>query len=237
MAFHPDKCNVLSVTTKRQPLKHNYTLHNHILESVTSAKYLGITLQSNLKWDKHIDDNISKANKTLGFLRRNLKTSNQNIKSQAYQALVRPKLEYSCSVWDPHTSESISKIEMVQMRAARYACNRYHNTSSVSNMLNTLNWPILTQRRLRARLVMMYKITHQLVAIPSSTILIPSDSRTRKHHSHTFRHIYTSKDSYRFSFFPYTITQWNLLPTTVVNTQTVDSFRDQLTYAVLSTII
>ena len=84
--------------SKRQPLQHNYTLHNHTLETVTSAKYLGITLQSNLKWDKHIDDNISKANKTLGFLRRNLKTSNQNIKSQAYQALVRPKLEYSCSV-------------------------------------------------------------------------------------------------------------------------------------------
>lgn len=76
-----------------------------------------------------------------------------------------------------------------------------------------------------------------LVAIPSRTIFIPSDSRTRKHHSHTFRHIYTSKDSYRFSFFPYTITQWNLLPTTVVNSQTVDSFREQRTYAVLSTLI
>ena len=121
---------------------------------------------------------------------------------------------------------------MVQRRAARYAYNRYHNTSSVSNMLNTLNWPQLTKRRLHARLVMMYKITHHLVAIPSSTILIPSDSRTRKHHSQTFRHIYTPKDSYRFSFFPYTITHWNLLPTTVVTTQTVDSFREQLTYNV-----
>ena len=237
MAFHPDKCTVLSVSSKRKPIQHSYILHNHTLEAVTSSKYLGVTLQSNLKWDKHIDEITSKANKTLGFLKRNLKTNNQNTKSQAYQALVRPKLEYSSSVWDPHTQDSISKIDMVQRRAARYTCNNYHNTSSVSAMLNTLNWPNLQERRLRSRLIMMYKITHQLVAIPFSTILIPSDSRTRKHHSLTFRHIYTTKDSYRFSFFPYTITQWNLLPVAVVHSASVDIFREQLSHAVLSSLI
>jgi hypothetical protein len=49
MAFHPDKCSVLSVTKKKQPIQHNYILHNlnHILESVSSAKYmyLGITVR------------------------------------------------------------------------------------------------------------------------------------------------------------------------------------------------
>lgn len=38
MTFHPDKCDVLSLTTKRQPLQHRYSLHTHILENVTSAK-------------------------------------------------------------------------------------------------------------------------------------------------------------------------------------------------------
>ena len=69
-----------------------YIFHDQ-LETVTSAKYLGITLQSNLKWDKHIDDItfcISNGNKTLEFLKCNLKTANQ--------ALVLPKLEYSCTV-------------------------------------------------------------------------------------------------------------------------------------------
>jgi myo-inositol-hexaphosphate 3-phosphohydrolase len=44
MAFHPDKCNLLSITTKRKPEHFYYNLHGHILESVDSAKYLGITL-------------------------------------------------------------------------------------------------------------------------------------------------------------------------------------------------
>jgi hypothetical protein len=70
MAFHPGKCSVLSVTKKKQPIQHNYILHYHILESVSSAKYLGITVQSNLKWDKYINNITSKGNKALGFLNK-----------------------------------------------------------------------------------------------------------------------------------------------------------------------
>ncbi|XP_071123809.1 uncharacterized protein [Mytilus edulis] len=186
MAFHPDKCTVLTVSQKKNPFKHDYIHHNHKLELVSSAKYLGITLQANLKWSKHTDNIIAIGNKSLGLLKRNLKTSCQNIKTQAYLALVRPKLEYSCSVWDPHTVEQTSKIEMVQRRAARYVCNRYHNISTPTDMINTLNWPTLQERRTRTRLIMFYKIVHQIVAIPS-------DSRTRKNHNYTFRPHFNQK--------------------------------------------
>jgi myo-inositol-hexaphosphate 3-phosphohydrolase len=99
VAFHPDKCTKLTVSQKKnQPIQLNYILHNHILESVTTAKYLDVTLQSNLKWNLHYDNIISNGNKSLGFLKRNLTVSNTDIKSRAYQALVRPKLEYSCSM-------------------------------------------------------------------------------------------------------------------------------------------
>jgi hypothetical protein len=54
-----------------------------------------------------------------------------------------PFKEYSSCVWDPHTKSNISKLEMVQRRAARYTCNRFHNTSSVTNMLTELKWPQL----------------------------------------------------------------------------------------------
>jgi hypothetical protein len=52
---------------------------------------------------------------------------------------------------------------MIQRRAARYVVNRYHNTSSVTSMLEELKWPTLEERRQRARLVLMYKIVNGLV--------------------------------------------------------------------------
>jgi hypothetical protein len=61
-----------------------------------------ITLQSNLKWNLHYDNIISNENKFLGFLKRNLTVSNTDNKSRAYQELVRPKLEYSCSMGSIH---------------------------------------------------------------------------------------------------------------------------------------
>ena len=86
------------ITNKKNPVKHNYLLHNHTLESVSSEKYFGITLQSDLKWIPHTNNIVANANKSLGFFKRNL--------------------EYACSVWDLrlHTAEHCNKIEMIQRR-------------------------------------------------------------------------------------------------------------------------
>ena len=97
----------------------------------------------------HIDNITSNGNKSLGYLKRNLQISNPEVKSRAYQALVRPKLEYSCSIWDPYTHDNINKLEMIQRRAARYVQNKYHNTSSVTSMIDTLGWPTLAERVLK----------------------------------------------------------------------------------------
>ena len=102
-------------------------------------------------------------------------------------------------------------------------------------MLNTLNWPTLQQRRLKTRLVMFYKIVHHTVAVPS-TLLIPTDNRTRKFHPQTYRHLLTFKDCYKYSFFQFTITQWNVLPPKVVLSPTLNIFREQLTPTVLYNI-
>jgi hypothetical protein len=62
-----------------------------------------------LQWDQHINNITAKANKTLGFLRRNLKIPSIRIKEQAYQTLVRPLVEYASTVWNPYT-----KTEWIQ---------------------------------------------------------------------------------------------------------------------------
>ena len=99
--FHPSKCGVLIVSHKLTTNNYQYKLHNPVLENVSSTKYLGVTLQHNTKSDQHIYAVVAKTNRTLGFLRSNLRIGTSNIKAQAYKPLVCPILEYSGGVWDP----------------------------------------------------------------------------------------------------------------------------------------
>ena len=111
----PLKGQVIHITRSKNQIPKQYTLHNGILESVFSAKYLGV----DLSWDKHIHCISKKANNTLGFLRRNIKIHPESLKTSAYKVLIRPQLEYCSTVWCPFTDPNVSKFEAVQRRAAR----------------------------------------------------------------------------------------------------------------------
>ena len=102
MRFQPVKCNMMQLTRKRIKKIHaSYTLEGTDLENVESIKYLGITVTSDLRWNTHVSNVCTKANRTPGFLRRNLYSSAQEVKKAAYKGLVCPVLDYGSSVWDP----------------------------------------------------------------------------------------------------------------------------------------
>ena len=224
MAFHPGKCKNLSISRKRKLHQSQYQLHGHELETVTKAKYLGVTLTNNMSWSEHINAITAKANKTLGFLKRNVKISSQNIKEIAYKTYVRPILEYASSVWDPSEEQSIQLIERVQRRAARFVLRRYRNTSSVSAMLHHLQWPSLQHRRKLARLTMLYKIRHGLACAELSEKLQPPPPRLRRGHNHQFYPIGCRTKYMQNSFLPRTIKEWNTLPQSVVEAPSLASF-------------
>jgi hypothetical protein len=120
----------------------------------------------------------------LGFLKRNLRNTSRETKTNAYISLVRSNLEYCCTIWNPYHKNLIHKVEMVQRRAARFTTNRYHNTNSISDMLHHLNWETLETRRQKLRLIMFYKIIHQLVEIrvDPGKFLTPTKRRPRSPH-------------------------------------------------------
>jgi hypothetical protein len=86
---------------------------------------------------------------------------------------------------------------MVQCRAARDATNRYRNTSSVTDMLDNLEWETLDSRRTKIQLVMFFKIINDIVDIPSSNYLIPANSKTRSNHSQKMQQYHTRSDVFK----------------------------------------
>ena len=229
MEFHPQKCTVIHVSRKQNPIDFKYLLHGHTLEAVDSGKYLGVTLQSKLNWTEHISNIRAKSCKTLGFLRRNLQGCRSDIKATAYSTMVRPTLEYASTVWDPYHQTHIQSLEGVQRRAARFVKGNFYDRSPgcVTSMLRDLEWEPLATRRRNSRLVMMYKINHDLIDIPAATYLTTGDARTR---GKKYRQPTTSRDVYKNSFFPRTIRDWNHLPEHVKGARTIDGFKEQLAY-------
>ena len=125
LSFNPIKWVALRISTKKKKvLPTQYELHGHTLEVVDSSKYLGVTIKDDLSWGTHIQNTVSKANRTLGFLRRNMKDCTKPVKDFTYKAMIHPTMEYSSTVWDPALQTHITALEQVQRRAARYVCNR-----------------------------------------------------------------------------------------------------------------
>ena len=126
MRFQPVKCNMMQLTKKHYKIQASYTLEGSILENVESIKCLGVTItSSDLKWNTHIRNVCSKANRTLGFLRRNLFSCPQDVKEAPYKSMVGPILKYGSTVWDPHCNGLNDESENVQKRAARFVTRNY----------------------------------------------------------------------------------------------------------------
>jgi hypothetical protein len=134
-----DAANLQQDFDKLAEWESKWLMKFHILEHDTSAKYLGCTISSDLKWGIHINTICSKANNTISFLKRNINISNKSIKEKVYVSLVRPTLEYASSVWDPYQQNDIHRW--------RWFKEGLHDmllidttTSSVSSMIEQLEW-------------------------------------------------------------------------------------------------
>ena len=217
MRFQPVKCNMMQLTKKHSKIQASYTLEGTVLENVESIKYLGVTITSDLKWNSHIRNVCSKANRTLGFLRRNLFSCPQDVKEAAYKSMVRPILEYESTVWDPHCNGLNDELENVQKLAARFVTRNYsYETGSMTGILEELKWETFQKRRKDNRLVLLYKGLKGKARIPTDD-LIPKNRRCRNQHSSVFQIPTASKDAYKKSFFPQTIRDWNVLPDSLIS--------------------
>ena len=141
------------------------------------------------------------------FVKRNLHHCPQKVKDQAYKSLVRPRLEYGCTVWDPYRAYQKSWLEQVQRRAARFVTRTYtREEGCVTNALKLLNWPTLEKRRQVARLTLMYKcVTNQAAIDIPCYVHHQSSLKTRASHPLKFIPLQPSCDTYKYSFWPRTI--------------------------------
>lgn len=225
MVINYSKTCALTITHKKTPLEYKYHVRDQCIEFVNNVKYLGLTINTKLSWDAHIDNVCAKAYKKLCFLRRKLGSCDWTVKLAAYRTLVRPVMEYASFVWDPYLKKDIDKVERIQRLRAQFIFSDFMHLSSVSEMLNKCGLEPLECRRRIARLIFLYKLYNNESGLNKELYILPPPQRSaRLNHSKTVRPYAPKNNTFKYSFFVRTVDDWNSLPSDCVHAPTSSSF-------------
>lgn len=213
MKLNSDKTVYMNITRKKNFFSFPYALQTHVLREVSVYKYLGVTITKNLSWNMHVSNICASAFRKLCFLKYKLRFAPSSVKLLAYNTIIRPSLEYACVIWDPYTRKNIHAIEMIQRKCIRFIFSKYRMTDSPTAIMKENNIQELQLRRKILRLKFLFQLKHKHFALDASTFIQPLTSReTRNRHAASITPFQTRTNTFKFSFFPRTIVDWNALP-------------------------
>ena len=186
MRFQPVKCNIMHLTRKRvKKINAVYSFEGTVLENVDNIKHLGVTISKDLKWNTHVSNICTKANRTLGFLRRNL-SSCPHVKETAYKGLVRP-IWSMLALFGTHMEVVQEELEKVQNPADRFVAENYNfETGSMTSILEQLGWESFHKRRKGSKLILLFKSLKGRASIPCDDRQ-PPNWRSRNQHPMAFQ--------------------------------------------------
>jgi hypothetical protein len=107
------------------------------VELVKSYKYLGVTIQDDLKWDSHIETQIKKANKRMYHVRclRNLHVDNKII-CMFYNSVISSVLVYAISCWFSGCSDKLKKdVSKFRKKICKMVSVEYHDAVDVPSII------------------------------------------------------------------------------------------------------
>jgi hypothetical protein len=137
-------------------LNQAYTLRSTIMERVNEEKDIGVHIDHELSFDKHISEKVNKANAMFALLRRTFQYLDAESFVPLYKTLVRTHLEFAISVWHPYKIKHIDMIENVQRQATKQLPG--FKELSYLERLKKLKLPTLSFRRVRGDMIELYKI-------------------------------------------------------------------------------
>ena len=227
LSLQPSKCCYMLITRKRTcsippPILYVSEIP---LQLVSSVRYLGVQLNSDLSWSPHITNLCTKARQLVGLLyRRFYKHANTSTLLQLYKSFIRPHLEYCAIVWDPHLLKDVEALEKVQRFALRMCLKNWsldHN-----QLYQQSNLPPLVNRRSNAKLCHLYRIVNDLCDFPDAPVQqreIVYDNRQTNHLQ--LSNMQARTNQFHNSYFPKTISLWNSLPFSLLSSSSLSSFK------------
>ena len=172
----------------------------------------------------------TKAHRSLNLLRRNLSGCSCETKDKAYNTMVRPILEYAGAVWDPYQSNHIDMLEKVQRKLSRSIClQRLQQVLHLSGMMSTLGWRSLQEiyASQAGWACFTRHITIRRHAPSHHTSRWPNPEQGQVMTSNIY-HLRSTWTLANLAFFPRCVKVWNILPSSIVSSSSVNAFKSSL---------
>ena len=155
-------------------------MNGYNLQTDAEEKDLGVTFDTNLTFQPHIGNIISKANSRVGIIKRTFNKLNEENFKILYKSLVRPILEYCTPIWFPLNKREAEEIEKVQKRSTKLVSTIRNKT--YEDRIQDLNLTTLYLRRKRTDMIQTFKIFKGLDDLDSSQFFYTDpNSKTRGH--------------------------------------------------------
>ena len=224
MVFNVEKCKVIHLG--KNNVNTEYHMGGSKLSTVKEEKDLGVTIDNELKLQQHCDNQVKKANRILGLIRRSFVYINRESFKLLYNALVRTHLEYCNAVTFPQYEYQVKKLEGVQRRATKLvpACKDL----PYEERLKFLNLPSLVYRRTRGDVIETYKYLRKINKVQDLPFELVNQDRRTRGHSFKLKKL-RSNTSLRQKFFSERIVNlWNNLPANIVEAPSLNSLKSRL---------
>ena len=155
--FAPNKFQLVHFTRahKRMDTKRTIQTQWGEIEPKATCKYLGLTMDSKLRWKEHVEEIRRKATKTVTALSC-LGSSTWGVSlvdaRRIYEGTALPQMMYACSIWSNastkgklYTQKTINTLQSIQARAARTICGAFKATSRAALDIEAFLLPIKQQ--------------------------------------------------------------------------------------------
>ena len=226
--FNTSKCKVLHIgkDNPRNDYKMKVGTDLVNVQTCTEEKDLGVTFDNLLKFDVHIQNAVSKANRMIGILRRTFTFLDKDTFLQLYKAFIRPHVEYGNAIWYPYLNRQSAAIERVQRRATKLVPEI--KDMPYTGRLRALSLISLKARRVRGDLIQTYKIINNVDDTKVSNFFKFSSTKCTRNSIDKLCVNYSRTNIRKFSFSNRVPPVWNKLPELVKKAPNVNTFKNAI---------
>ena len=227
LKFNKDKCKILHIGKKNPKNKYFIGDEDNKTELAETdlEKDLGISIDPNLDFKKHIKTIVKKASYLNYKILKNFTYRDPSILVPLFKTLVRPILEYGNSVWSNGLKKYRNLVENVQRKLTKHIAGLQE--ISYEDRLKLIKLPSLEYRLLRGDMIQVFKIANNYYD-PITTHSIFKFSSNSRLRGHNFKILKKSinKSKYSNFFTNRVVNTWNNLPYSVVNAKSINEFKN-----------